>query len=72
MESQPHIRLTKFLPGSYQCKAGWYNRWLVRDTCEDVVPRLQGSFAVLIWSSCLWSLGQAQYVVYVEQFTNAE
>ena len=45
-------RLTKLLQSSYQRKQWRYNRRLVRDTCEAVVPRLQGSFSIPIWSIC--------------------
>ena len=51
VESHPHTRLTKFLPTQ---AVGWYNRWMVK-TCEKRVPRLQGSFAALRWSVCMWS-----------------
>ena len=36
-------RLTKPLQGSYQRE-----QWMVRDTCEGVVPRLQDPLGVLI------------------------
>jgi len=40
------------LPSPYKvltsASSGWYNRWLVRDTCEEVVPRLQDPLGVLI------------------------
>ena len=40
------------LPISYKvltsASSGWYNRWLIRDTCEGVVPRLQDPLGVLI------------------------
>jgi hypothetical protein len=39
--------LQVFLPTQ---SSGRYNRWLVRDTCEGVALRLQGTFSVLIWS----------------------
>ena len=42
------------LPSPYKvltsASSRWYNRWLVRDTCEEVVPRLQDSLGVLIRS----------------------
>ena len=28
--------------------SGWYNRWLIRDTYEEVVPRLQDPLGVMI------------------------
>ena len=40
------------LPSPYKvltsASCRWYNRWLVRDTCEEVVPRLQDPLGVLI------------------------
>ena len=40
------------LPSPYKvltsASSGWYNRWLVRDTYEEVVPRLQDPLGLLI------------------------
>ena len=44
--------LSSVLPSPYKvfthASSGWYNRWLVRDTYEEVVPRLQDPLGVLI------------------------
>ena len=41
-------RLTKPLQGSYQREQWMVQPWLVRDTFEEVVPRLQDPLGVLI------------------------
>ena len=49
--------------------SGWYNWWLVRDTYEEVVPRLQDPLGVLIWSN-MWSFGGLYLVARISTIEN--
>jgi len=65
------------LPSSYKvltnASSGRYNRRLVRDTYEVVVPRLQGPF-FLYWSEVyMWSLGGTKKIyIYSTQVSDRQ
>jgi len=72
MESHPHTRLTKFLPGSYQCKQGMVQpvagSWYLWGRGTKIARVLRCTDLKNLYVE----LRMAQYVVYVEQLSNTE